>query len=266
MVAGPGPGAGPYLFPADPHQGTVACPVSVSVVTLLAARAPRRAACWWRWPPWSPCWPRWPCPPPPVGAATPFETYSADASLTGGHADVLRLYWAFFDREPDVDGARYWVTQSNQCASLRVIADSFAVSAEFAATYGALDDAGLVDLVYANVLDRTPDDAGRAYWLGELGARRLDRPGLVLYFSLSAEFRLRHPLPSDGRPDVPCVPPKPLTIVSPPVVDQPKPAVYYVNCTAAWNAGAAPIFRGEPGYRPGLDSNSDGEACERDPR
>jgi len=39
-------------------------------------------------------------------------------------------------------------------------------------------------------------------------------------------------------------------------------AVYYANCAAARAAGAAPIHRGEPGYRPGLDRDGDGIACE----
>lgn len=38
--------------------------------------------------------------------------------------------------------------------------------------------------------------------------------------------------------------------------------VYYENCTAARAAGAAPIYRGEPGYRPALDRDDDGIACE----
>lgn len=38
--------------------------------------------------------------------------------------------------------------------------------------------------------------------------------------------------------------------------------VYYPNCTAAWNAGAAPIYYGEPGYRSGMDGDGDGIACE----
>lgn len=42
----------------------------------------------------------------------------------------------------------------------------------------------------------------------------------------------------------------------------PKSSVYYANCTAARAAGAAPIYRGEPGYRPALDRDSDGIACE----
>ena len=39
-------------------------------------------------------------------------------------------------------------------------------------------------------------------------------------------------------------------------------SAYYENCTAARAAGAAPIYAGEPGYRPGLDQNGDGIACE----
>jgi hypothetical protein len=38
--------------------------------------------------------------------------------------------------------------------------------------------------------------------------------------------------------------------------------VYYANCAAARAAGHAPLYRGEPGYRPGLDRDNDGIACE----
>lgn len=39
-------------------------------------------------------------------------------------------------------------------------------------------------------------------------------------------------------------------------------AAYYKNCTAARAAGAAPLMRGEPGYRAALDRDNDGIACE----
>ena len=38
--------------------------------------------------------------------------------------------------------------------------------------------------------------------------------------------------------------------------------VYYANCTAVRNAGVAPIYSGQPGYRSALDRDSDGIACE----
>ncbi len=37
---------------------------------------------------------------------------------------------------------------------------------------------------------------------------------------------------------------------------------YYRNCAAAWAAGAAPLYRGQPGYRPEMDGDNDGVACE----
>jgi hypothetical protein len=46
-------------------------------------------------------------------------------------------------------------------------------------------------------------------------------------------------------------------------VPAPDSSVYYKNCAAAKAAGAAPLLRGEPGYRAGLDRDGDGVACER---
>jgi hypothetical protein len=41
---------------------------------------------------------------------------------------------------------------------------------------------------------------------------------------------------------------------------------YYKNCAEAWAAGVAPLHKGDPGYRPGLDRDGDGIACEQPPR
>lgn len=50
-------------------------------------------------------------------------------------------------------------------------------------------------------------------------------------------------------------------------VAQPAPqARYFANCTEAWRAGAAPIYRGQPGYAPHLDRDNDGKACEVRPK
>ena len=38
--------------------------------------------------------------------------------------------------------------------------------------------------------------------------------------------------------------------------------VYYANCAAVRAAGKAPLRRGDPGYRAGLDRDDDGIACE----
>ena len=38
--------------------------------------------------------------------------------------------------------------------------------------------------------------------------------------------------------------------------------VYYKNCAEARAAGVTPLHEGDPGYRPGLDRDGDGIACE----
>lgn len=43
----------------------------------------------------------------------------------------------------------------------------------------------------------------------------------------------------------------------------PAPAAYYANCTAVKQAGAAPIYAGQPGYSRSLDRDGDGIACEK---
>ena len=42
----------------------------------------------------------------------------------------------------------------------------------------------------------------------------------------------------------------------------PQDGDFWRRCADARAAGVAPIYRGEPGYREGLDADSDGVACE----
>ncbi len=133
-----------------------------------------------------------------------FEDVAAIDELTDDHARVFRLYWAFFDREPDAEGALYWVDRFDHCADLVSIARFFAEGQEFQDTYGEIDDGEFVDLVYRNVLDRPADRAGRAYWLGEIEAGRMSRVFVMLHFAWSDEFVAAHPLPSDGVASRPC--------------------------------------------------------------
>jgi len=53
----------------------------------------------------------------------------------------------------------------------------------------------------------------------------------------------------------------------PPARERPRPeaassTVYFANCAEARAAGRENIRRGEPGYRPALDRDNDGIACE----
>ena len=39
-------------------------------------------------------------------------------------------------------------------------------------------------------------------------------------------------------------------------------SVYYAGCNEVRAQGKAPLYRGDPGYREGMDGHSDGIACE----
>ncbi|THD38349.1 MAG: excalibur calcium-binding domain-containing protein [Sphingomonas sp.] len=52
------------------------------------------------------------------------------------------------------------------------------------------------------------------------------------------------------------------TTMSSAQIEATEASVYYAGCNEARAAGAAPIYRGSPGYRPEMDGDGDGIACE----
>ena len=69
----------------------------------------------------------------------------------------------------------------------------------------------------------------------------------------------QRPLPTE--PQVVVTDP-PVVVTEPPIEPTAVPVVYYASCADARAAGAAPLRRGDPGYRPALDRDADGVACE----
>jgi len=101
---------------------------------------------------------------------------------------LLRLYDASFDREADSQGLAYWV-EKNASESLGDIANSFINSSEFNSQHGNLDNSEFVELMYANVLERASDAAGKEYWLNELDGGA-ERGAVMIGFTESEESML----------------------------------------------------------------------------
>ncbi len=102
-------------------------------------------------------------------------------------AQLVRLYDAYFDRAPDGGGLEFWRNQRASGQGLFGVSAAFARSPEFVATYGELDNDAFIDLMYANVLDRSPDVGGKAFWLDQLAQGR-SRGTVMALFSESPEF------------------------------------------------------------------------------
>jgi Ca2+-binding RTX toxin-like protein len=101
--------------------------------------------------------------------------------------DVFRLYRATLDREPDQGGLERWSSELGLRQDYTAIAAGFTSSIEFKNTYGLLDNAGFVNQLYRNVLDRAADTAGLNGWLGTI-ADGGSREDVVRGFAQSSEF------------------------------------------------------------------------------
>ncbi len=113
------------------------------------------------------------------------------------HEDVLRLYAAFFNRQPDAAGARYWIVDIYEGlgANLDMIAAEFALSQEFQNTYGSVNNEEYLRILYQNVLLRPPDTTGFNYWLSLLQNGQLNRGSVVRWVAAGEEFQTQSPIP-----------------------------------------------------------------------
>lgn len=134
-----------------------------------------------------------------------FKAQTAGALANGLWApdpaavDVLRAYLATLDRLPDAAGLASWTAAREAGATAQQVEAAFIGSAEFGAKYGDQSNAGFVQLLYRNALDREADADGLAFWAGALDAGRVSRADVVHEFASSAEMTAKVlPLVSDG--------------------------------------------------------------------
>ena len=102
-------------------------------------------------------------------------------------APVARIYLAYFLRIPDTGGLEFWINEKLSGKTISDISDSFAASTEFQNTYGSLNNADFVNLVYTNLFNRAADSGGFAYWKGQLDNGIDSRGTVMASFSESQE-------------------------------------------------------------------------------
>jgi len=102
------------------------------------------------------------------------------AITTQMRTEVSQLYVALFGRAPDGDGLGYWVQLRDQGQSLAQIANTMYATTP-ARTYfpSFLTNGEIIAAFYTNVLGRTADAEGAAFWTGKLNAAGAT-PGSVI--------------------------------------------------------------------------------------
>ncbi|MCA1807320.1 MAG: DUF4214 domain-containing protein, partial [Actinobacteria bacterium] len=101
---------------------------------------------------------------------------SFDISPLTSQEKITAIYISYYDRAPDPAGLEFWVGQLDSGRSLEQIATDFSGAAETRAKFPFFNEpeaAGtsanaFITSVYINLFGRTPDDAGRAFWVNQL--------------------------------------------------------------------------------------------------
>jgi hypothetical protein len=98
------------------------------------------------------------------------------------------LYKAAFNRTPDASGLGYWINQMDKGMSYSDVAKNFVTSAEFQTAFGGSNPSvnTLVTKLYNNVLNRTPDAGGLAFWQDKLNTG-WSTADVLGFFSTSGE-------------------------------------------------------------------------------
>jgi Domain of unknown function (DUF4214) len=98
------------------------------------------------------------------------------------------LYKAAFNRTPDAGGLGYWISNMDSGMSYNDVAKNFVTSTEFKMAFGGSNPSvnTLVTKLYNNVLNRTPDAGGLAFWQDKLNTG-WSTADVLGFFSTSAE-------------------------------------------------------------------------------
>lgn len=119
--------------------------------------------------------------------------------VNGIPAQVMRLYDATLDRQPDQAGLDVQIRAlATGATTLQALANAFVASSEFQSRYGTLSNQQFVEQLYRFCLDREGDAAGIAVQVNALNTGT-SRAALVVAFSESPEHRtLTQPILNRG--------------------------------------------------------------------
>lgn len=122
------------------------------------------------------------------GVELPTDPGSSGISLRDAQ-NIALLYEAGLNRQAELGGLNYWIDQFEAGMTLNEISQFFLGSPEFADAFGVptqLSNEDLVQVLYANVLDRQGEAGGLSYWISQLEAGS-PREEVLIQFAVSPE-------------------------------------------------------------------------------
>ena len=117
------------------------------------------------------------------------EVFNQVAGIDHITGKIYRLYNAAFGRFPDTTGFKYWINNYNsKLDTYRQISHAFIESKEFINLYGEeSSNDNYINKLYLNILNRSPDEIGKSYWMNQLNMGLETRGEILMGFSESQE-------------------------------------------------------------------------------
>ncbi|WP_462159437.1 DUF4214 domain-containing protein [Pseudoalteromonas sp. GB56] len=128
-----------------------------------------------------------------LGITTQTPAYDVYAKVASPDAllnlsFIGRAYKAVLERDAAYTGLNSWRSKLNSGVTELQMVTSFVNSSEFQSKYGSLSDGEFVELVFQNVLGRSPSQSGYDYWVGKLSQPGYTRAHMMLSFVNTPEF------------------------------------------------------------------------------
>jgi len=107
--------------------------------------------------------------------------FKFDRSEQATRSQVTEIYVATFGRAPDTAGLAYWVGQVRDgYLTIDQVAQSFFDQPETKNKYPSTSNSAFITTIYQNVLNRSPEQGGLNYWVGELNRGAFGRSQAIM--------------------------------------------------------------------------------------
>src|SRR5471030_1659866 len=123
-------------------------------------------------------------------AESTFEMFTQGAlqMVTSAQINYIQqLYIAYFNRPADAAGLDFWANSLTSGSTLASISATFAATPEYKATFAGMSNDQIVNTIYLNLFNRTPDGAGLKYWSDLLTNHTLSVNDIVNDVAASAQ-------------------------------------------------------------------------------
>ena len=128
-----------------------------------------------------------------------MSNHDDEVTTRDAAAQAQLLYVAYYGRPGDPGGLDFWTNEFMNSDHVDSAVAAFGASDEFTMLSADMDHGMLVDLLYMQMFNRAPDDAGKEYYVGQLESGEATLASIALDIANGATGRRHDHAAQQGR-------------------------------------------------------------------